>query len=77
VDNTGKEHYEIKEFGTFTDDLVEMKNWLLNNKCPALAMESTGVYWRPVHKGRLKNKITFLMGSICSSNQPVVGVSLS
>jgi transposase len=49
VDNTGKEQYEIKEFGTFTDDLVEMKNWLLNNECPVLAMESTGVYWRPVH----------------------------
>jgi hypothetical protein len=49
VDNNGKEQYEIKEFGTFTDDLVEMKNWLLNNECPVLAMESTGVYWRPVH----------------------------
>jgi len=49
VDNNGKEQYGIKEFGTFTDDLVKMKNWLLDNECPVLAMESTGVYWRPVH----------------------------
>ncbi|WP_394707254.1 transposase [uncultured Desulfobacter sp.] len=27
-----------------------MRNWLTENECPILAMESTGVYWRPVHK---------------------------
>ena len=26
-----------------------MKEWLKKNGCPILAMESTGVYWRPVH----------------------------
>jgi hypothetical protein len=31
----------------------------------------------PLPKGRLKNKITFLMVSICSSNQSVDGVSQS
>ena len=25
-----------------------MKDWLLENKCPIVAMESTGVYWHPV-----------------------------
>lgn len=40
---------EVKEFGTFTDDLYELREWLLENKCPVIAMESTGVYWRPVH----------------------------
>jgi transposase len=49
VDENGKEQYEIKEFGTFTNDLLEMKKWLTDNNCPILAMESTGVYWRPVH----------------------------
>lgn len=49
VDEHGKEHYEIKEFGTFTDDLEAMKKWLTDNNCPIVAMESTGVYWRPVH----------------------------
>lgn len=49
VDEHGEEHYEIKEFGTFTHDLLTMKKWLTENHCPILAMESTGVYWRPVH----------------------------
>ena len=49
MDEQGKEQYEIKEFGTFTNNLLEMKKWLTDNNCPVLAMESTGVYWRPVH----------------------------
>ena len=40
---------EIKEFSTFTRDIQSLKNWLLAHECPAVAMESTGVYWRPVH----------------------------
>lgn len=49
IDEHGEEQYDIKEFGTFTNDLLEMKKWLTDNHCPVLAMESTGVYWRPVH----------------------------
>ena len=49
IDEEGLEQYEIKEFGTFTHDLLAMKEWLTDNNCPILAMESTGVYWRPVH----------------------------
>jgi transposase len=26
-----------------------MREWLLKHECPVLAMESTGVYWRPVY----------------------------
>jgi len=49
IDTHGQEQYEIEEFGTFTNDLLEMKKWLTNNNCPIIAMESPGVYWRPVH----------------------------
>ncbi|NOX34135.1 MAG: IS110 family transposase [Deltaproteobacteria bacterium] len=49
MDEHGEEQYDIKEFGTFTNNLLEMKKWLTDNRCPVLAMESTGVYWRPVH----------------------------
>lgn len=49
LDEEGQELHEIREFGTFTSDLLEMKEWLMDNGCPILAMESTGVYWRPVH----------------------------
>jgi len=49
VDDNGKEQFEIMEFGTFTKDLVKLRDWLSESGCPIVAMESTGVYWRPVH----------------------------
>ena len=49
LDDNGKEQYEIKEFSTFTKDLLKMKKWLIKNDCPILAMESTGVYWHPIY----------------------------
>lgn len=39
---------ETRTFGTMTDDLKELKKWLDSNKIEYLAMESTGVYWKPV-----------------------------
>jgi transposase len=35
-------------FSTFTDDLLELKAWLIRHRIKRVAMESTGVYWRPV-----------------------------
>jgi hypothetical protein len=35
-------------FSTFTDDLEALRDWLIRNRIPRVAMESTGVYWRPV-----------------------------
>lgn len=49
LDNKGEEQYQIREFGTFTDDLRRLREWLLEHDCPVVAMESTGVYWQPVH----------------------------
>ncbi len=49
VDSDGNEQSEIKEFGAFTDDLLFLRTWLTSNNCPIIAMESTGIYWRPVH----------------------------
>ena len=48
-DDEGKERTIIKEFSTFTDDIFNFRDWLLIHNCPILAMESTGVYWHPVH----------------------------
>lgn len=48
-DEDGNEQIAIKEFGTFTDDLRELRGWLLDLGCPVVAVESTGIYWRPVH----------------------------
>jgi transposase len=48
-DDKGEEQCDIKVFGTFTDDLAHLRDWLTTHNCPVVAMESTGVYWRPVH----------------------------
>ena len=49
VDGNEKEQHEIREFSSFTQDLQKMKTWLIENRCPVIAMESTGVYWHPVY----------------------------
>lgn len=45
----GQPQYEVRHFLTFTDDLISLRTWLLDNNCPTVALESTSVYWRPVH----------------------------
>jgi transposase len=45
----GLDDMEMEEFGTFTDELLRLRDWLLDYGCPVVAMESTGVYWQPVH----------------------------
>lgn len=49
TDCLGQETSVLESFGTFTDDLVRLREWLLEHECLIAAMESTGVYWRPVH----------------------------
>jgi transposase len=45
----GKELEVIEAtFSTFTEDLEELRAWLIRNRIQRVAMESTGVYWRPV-----------------------------
>ena len=41
--------YEIKEFGTTTKRLYELLTWIEQHDCPVVAMESTGIFWRPVY----------------------------
>lgn len=39
---------ETAVFGTFTQDLENMARWLRERRIRHVAMESTGVYWKPV-----------------------------
>src|SRR5215472_10856859 len=39
---------EIRSFRTLTAALREMRDWLRENGCTHVAMESTGVYWQPI-----------------------------
>src|SRR6185437_12394250 len=39
---------EIETFPTFTKDLYRLLKWLEEKEVTQIAMESTGVYWKPV-----------------------------
>lgn len=40
---------EIRKFRTFVVALEELRDWLLEQGCTHVVMESTGVYWMPVY----------------------------
>jgi transposase len=40
---------ELRTFSTMTEDLLRMKDWLAGLEVSHVAMESTGVYWKPVY----------------------------
>jgi len=44
----GRASREVRTFGTSTADLRELASWLEEKGCTHVAMESTGVYWKPV-----------------------------
>ena len=39
---------QTKSYGTFTSSLIKLKEWLKKHGITHIAMESTGVYWKPV-----------------------------
>jgi len=40
---------ELRELGTMTGEIKELANWLTEAGCEMIAMESTGVYWKPLY----------------------------
>jgi len=44
----GRVKREVRTFGTTTRDLLELSDWLASQGCRHVAMEATGVYWKPV-----------------------------
>jgi len=38
-----------KRFGMALNDLLNFKNWVIENGCEQVAVESTGTYWVPIH----------------------------
>ncbi len=40
---------DTRSFGTFTSSLTELRDWLMSLGITHVAMESTGVYWKPIH----------------------------
>ncbi len=48
VDERGRRHKQTRTFGTMTADLERLRGWLAESAVTHVAMESTGVYWKPV-----------------------------
>jgi len=44
----GKVATEVRTFQTTTAELLRLSEWLAENECTHVAMEATGVYWKPV-----------------------------
>lgn len=47
--SVGQNDTDVREFGVFQEDLLEMVSWLRENKIKTVAMESTGTYWQNLH----------------------------
>ena len=47
-DRPGKVFEEVRTFSTMTGDLLALADWLASHGVTHVAMESTGVYWKPV-----------------------------
>ncbi|HVE74838.1 MAG TPA: IS110 family transposase [Mycobacteriales bacterium] len=56
----GAPRKEVRSFGTMTDDLLALGDWLVDAGCTHVAMESTGVYWRPLYN-LLEESFTLLL----------------
>jgi transposase len=49
VSDDGQITTELVDCGTTYRELIAFRTWLQEQQCPVVAMESTGVYWKPVY----------------------------
>jgi transposase len=40
---------QVRTFGTTRPELITLRDWLRDGGCQLVAMESTGVYWKPIY----------------------------
>lgn len=50
----------VREFGTMTEDIMQLSNWLAAQGVTHVAMESTGVFWKPIFN-ILEERFTVLL----------------
>ena len=47
-ESSGPPRREIRTFGTYTNDVQALADWLAERQVTHVALESTGVYWKPI-----------------------------
>src|SRR5687767_14674377 len=57
---SGAPRKEVRTFGTMTEDLLRLGDWLLAAGCTHAAMEATGVLWKPLFN-LLEGSLTLLL----------------
>ena len=65
---------ETRTFGTTTAELLQLSDWLSAGGCTHVGIESTGVYWRPIHN-LLEARVSccLLLGTLDTSRAGKVG----
>jgi len=53
---------ETKRFSIVIEDLLRFKDWVIENNCEQVAVESTGIYWYPIH-AVLEGKIDLIVAN--------------
>ena len=48
IGQDGKLHAQVRTFSTMTSDLLALSDWMAEAKVTHVAMESTGVFWKPI-----------------------------
>src|ERR1700737_324905 len=59
-DPSGPPQPQIRTFGTYTNDLLALGDWLAEQSLTPVVLESTGVYWKPVWN-LLEDRFTLLL----------------
>ena len=67
LDEHGHRSTEIRTFGTTTDELLALGDWLCTSGATHVAMEATGSYWKPVYN--ILERSTDHLGCQCRAHQ--------
>ena len=59
-DSQGHRHQTVRTFSTMTREVLVLGDWLHEHGCTVVAMESTGVYWKPIFN-LLEGQLTILL----------------
>jgi transposase len=60
ISERGKLYREVRSYGTKTRELLALSDWLSSEGVTHIAMESTGVYWKPIWN-LLEERFTILL----------------
>ena len=59
----GRARTEVRSFGTTTPELLKLSTWLAEAGCTHVAMEATGVYWKPVWHVLSDGDVTLILAN--------------